>query len=246
MGETLFGKSIKRREDQRLVTGKGNFVDDLKVPFTTHAAFVRSPHAHARIGKIDSTAARKVPGVLAVYTGKDLVAGGVKPIPVGWLLPNIKVPAHYPLAVDKARHMGEPVAVVIAETPYAARDAAELVEVDYDVLPAVPDGADALERGSPVVHDDAPGNVCFKWSIGDAKATDTAFASAAKVVKQSFRNHRLIPNAIEPRACLASAQPGTGDITLWITSQWMAGVVYEPASKVPYRYVGTAGANNVR
>ena len=219
MAETLFGKSIKRREDPRLVTGKGNFVDDLKIPFTTHAAFVRSPHAHARIGKIDSTAARKVPGVLAVYTGKDLVAGGVKPIPVGWLLPNIKVPAHYPLAVDKARHMGEPVAVVIAETPYAARDAAELVEVDYDVLPAVPDGADALERGSPVVHDDAPGNVCFKWSIGDAKATDAAFASAAKVVKQSFRNHRLIPNAIEPRACLASAQPGTGDITLWITSQ---------------------------
>src|SRR5438552_5888170 len=219
MAETLFGKSIKRREDPRLVTGKGNFVDDLKIPFTTHAAFVRSPHAHARIGKIDSTAARKVPGVFTVYTGKDLVAGGVKPIPVGWLLPNIKVPAHYPLAVDKTRHMGEPVAVVIAETPYAARDAAELVEVDYDVLPAVPDGADALERGSPVVHDDAPGNVCFKWSIGDAKATDAAFASAAKVVKQSFRNHRLIPNAIEPRACLASAQPGTGDITLWITSQ---------------------------
>src|SRR5438552_2787648 len=219
MAETLFGKSIKRREDPRLVTGKGNFVDDLKIPFTTHAAFVRSPHAHARIGKIDSTAARKVPGVFTVYTGKDLVAGGVKPIPVGWLLPNIKVPAHYPLAVDKTRHMGEPVAVVIAETPYAARDAAELVEVDYDVLPAVPDGADALERGSPVVHDDAPGNVCFKWSIGDAKATDAAFASAAKVVKQSFRNHRLIPNAIEPRACLASAQPGTGDITLWVTSQ---------------------------
>src|SRR5438477_5715554 len=219
MAETLFGKSIKRREDPRLVTGKGNFVDDLKIPFTTHAAFVRSPHAHARIGKIDSTAARKVPGVLAVYTGKDLVAGGVKPIPVGWLLPNIKVPAHYPLAVDKARHMGEPVAVVIAETPYAARDAAELVEVDYDVLQAVPDAVDALKRGAPPVHDDAPGNVCFKWSIGDAKATDAAFASAAKVVKQSFRNHRLIPNAIEPRACLASAQPGTGDITLWITSQ---------------------------
>ncbi|MCA1825627.1 MAG: xanthine dehydrogenase family protein molybdopterin-binding subunit [Myxococcales bacterium] len=217
--ETMFGKSIKRREDPRLVTGKGNFVDDLKIPFTTHAAFVRSPHAHAKIGKIDTAAARKVPGVLAIYTGKDLVAGGVKPIPVGWLLPNIKVPAHYPLAVDKARHMGEPVAVVVAETPYAARDAAELVEVDYDVLPAVPDGADALKRGAPPVHDDAPGNVSFKWSIGDAKATDAAFAKADKVVKQSFRNHRLIPNAIEPRACLASAQPGTGDITLWVTSQ---------------------------
>ena len=217
--ETLFGKSIKRREDPRLVTGKGNFVDDLKIPFTTHAAFVRSPHAHARIVKIDAAAAKKAPGVLAVYTGKDLVAGGVKPIPVGWLLPNIKVPAHYPLAVDKARHMGEPVAVVIAETPFAARDAAELVEVDYEPLPAVPDGLDALKQGSPGVHDDAPGNVCFKWSIGDAAATDAQFAKAARTVKQSFRNHRLIPNAIEPRACLASAQPGTGDITLWVTSQ---------------------------
>src|SRR5436305_7830648 len=157
MAETFFGKSIKRREDPRLVTGKGNFVDDLKVPFTTHAAFVRSPHAHARIRTIDTAAARKAPGVVAVYVGKDLVAGGVKPIPVGWLLPDIKVPAHYPLAVDKARHMGEPVAVVIAETPFAARDAAELVEVAYDVLPAVPDGVDALKSGAPAVQDDPPG-----------------------------------------------------------------------------------------
>src|SRR5215813_2656151 len=153
MTDTLLGKSIKRREDPRLVTGKGNFVDDLKIPFTTHAAFVRSPHAHAKIGKIDTAAARKVPGVLAVYTGKDLVAGGVKPIPVGWLLPGLKVPAYHPLAVDKARFMGQPVAVVIAETPYAANDAAELVEVDYGVLPAVADGAEALKAGAPAIHD---------------------------------------------------------------------------------------------
>src|SRR5438105_11725482 len=164
MAETFFGKSIKRREDPRLVTGKGNFVDDLKIPFTTHAAFVRSPHAHAKIGKIDASAAKKMKGVLAVYTGKDLVAGGVKPIPVGWLLPGLKVPAHHPLAVDRARHMGEAVAVVIAETPYIARDAAELVEVDYDPLPAVADGAEALRPSAPGVHDDAPGNVSFKWA----------------------------------------------------------------------------------
>ena len=217
--ETLFGKSIKRREDPRLVTGKGNFVDDLKIPFTTHAAFVRSPHAHAKIGKIDATAARKVPGVLAVYTGKDLADSGVKPIPVGWLLPGLKVPAYHPLAVDRARFMGQPVAVVIAETPYAANDAAEQVEVEYEVLPAVADGVEALKPSAPALHADAPGNVAFQWSIGDAAATDKQFAAAARTVKQSFRNHRLIPNAIEPRACLASAQPGTGDITLWVTSQ---------------------------
>ena len=219
MGETFFGKSIKRREDPRLVTGKGNYVDDVKVPFTTHAAFVRSPHAHAKIKSIDVAAAKQAPGVVAVFTGKDLVASGVKGIPVGWLLPGIKVPAHYPLATDRARYMGDAVAVVIAETPFQARDAAELVEVDYDVLPAVVDGPQALKQGAPAVHDEAADNVSFRWSIGDKAATDKAFAGAAKIVKQSFRNHRLIPNAIEPRACLASAQPGTGDITLWVTSQ---------------------------
>ena len=219
MTETFFGKSIKRREDPRLVTGKGAFVDDLKIPFTAHAAFVRSPHAHARIGRIDVTAAKAIKGVLAVYTGKDLVAGGVKPIPVGWLLPGLKVPAHHPLAIDRARYMGDAVAVVIAESPYLARDAAELVEVDYDVLPAVTDAAAALEPGAPAVHDEARDNVSFRWSLGEQAATDKAFASAAKVVKQSFRNHRLVPNAIEPRACLASANAGTGEITLWVTSQ---------------------------
>src|SRR6202521_797679 len=113
--ERLFGSSIKRREDPRLITGKGNYVDDVKVPGTTHAAFVRSPHAHARIRGIDASAARKLKGVIAVYTGKDLVSGGVKPIPVGWLLPNIKIPPHLPLAVDKARYMGDAVALVVAE-----------------------------------------------------------------------------------------------------------------------------------
>src|SRR5438552_7217423 len=135
----LFGQSIKRREDPRLITGRGVYVDDVKLPGTTYAAFVRSPHAHARIRSIDSSAARKLKGVVAVYTGKDLVAGGVKPIPVGWLLPDIKVPAHHPLAVDRARYMGEAVALVIAETPYLARDAVELVEVDWEILPAVAD-----------------------------------------------------------------------------------------------------------
>src|SRR5437764_10694673 len=107
MAELLYGPSIKRREDQRFITGKGTYVDDVKIPGTTYAAFVRSPHAHAKIGRIDATAAKKLKGVVAVYTGKDLVDGGMKPIPVGWLLPGIKIPARYPLAVDRARHMGE-------------------------------------------------------------------------------------------------------------------------------------------
>src|SRR5882762_5706288 len=219
MAERLFGTSIKRREDPRFITGKGTFVDDVRIPGTTFAAFVRSPHAHAKIARIDATAAKKLKGVVAVYTGKDLVDGGVKPIPVGWLIPGIKIPARNPLAVDRARYMGEAVAVVIADSPYTARDAAELVEVDYQPQPVVADAAKAVQPGAPAVHDEAKDNVSFKWQIGDKAATDKAFAGAAKVVKQSFRNHRLIPNAIEPRSALASANPGTGDITLWLTTQ---------------------------
>ena len=217
--ERLFGSSIKRREDPRFITGRGNYVDDVKLPGTTHAAFVRSPYAHAKIRSIDSSAARKLPGVVAVYTGEDLVKSGIKPIPVGWLLPNIKIPAHYPLAIGKARTMGDAVAVVIAETAFIARDAAELVEVDYQVLPAAVDGAKALQPGAPVVHDEAPDNVCFRWELGPKDATEAAFRGAAKIVKQKLINHRLICNAIEPRASLASSNPGTGEVTLWVNTQ---------------------------
>src|SRR5436853_432071 len=219
MAELLFGTSIKRREDPRFITGKGTYVHDVRVPGTTYAAFVRSPHAHARIVRINLEPAKNLKSVVAAYTGKEMVASGVKPIPVGWLIPNMKIPAHCPLAVDRARYMGDAVAVVIAESPYVARDAADLVEVDYEPLPAVTDPAKALERGAPAVHDEASDNVCFRWQLGDKAATDKAFAGAAKMVKQSFRKHRLIPNAIEPRSALASANPGTGEVTLWVTSQ---------------------------
>src|SRR5438270_12476816 len=179
----LFGSSIKRREDPRLLTGKGVYVDDVKLPGTTYASFVRSPHAHARIRAIDAEAARKLPGVVAVYTGKDLAAAGVKSLPVGWLLPNIKLPPHLPLAVDRARYMGDAVAVVIAESPYVARDAAELIDVEYEPLPAIADPAKAVQRGAPAVHDEAADNVCFRWQLGDKAATDKALAGRAKVVK---------------------------------------------------------------
>src|SRR5438477_11966293 len=215
----LFGSSIKRREDPRLITGKGVYVDDVKLPGTTYASFVRSPHAHARIRAIDASAARKLQGVVAVYTGKDLAASGVKSLPVGWLLPNIKLPPHRPLAVDKVRYMGDAVAVVIAESPYAARDAADLVQVDYEPLEVVIDAVRATEPGAPKLHDEAPDNVCFRWSLGDKDKTDAAFRGASRVVKEHFVNHRLIPNAIEPRAALASANPATGEVTLWVTTQ---------------------------
>src|SRR2546430_15105859 len=179
--ERLFGSSIKRREDPRLITGKGVYVDDVKLPATTYASFVRSPHAHARIKAIDSSAARKLPGVVAVYTGKELSAGGVKSLPVGWLLPNIKLPPHLPLAVDRARYMGDAVAVVIAESPYVARDAADLVDVDYEPLPVVTDPAQALERGAPGGPDEAPGKGRFRWRLGGKGATGKGVAGPPAV-----------------------------------------------------------------
>ena len=214
--ERLFGKAIKRREDPRFITGRGQYVDDVKLPGMTYAAFVRSPHAHARIKKVDAAAARKVAGVLAVYAGEDVQVGG---LPCGWMLPGIKVPARPALAQGKVRYVGEPVAIVIGETPFAAKDGAEAVRVQYEALPGVADGKKAHAPGAPQLFDEIPKNQCFYWTIGDKASTDAAFASAATVVTQPLVNQRLIPNAIEPRACVASYAPGTGDLTLWVTSQ---------------------------
>jgi len=212
----LFGAAIKRREDPRFITGRGQYVDDVKLPGMTYAAFVRSPHAHARIKGINAAKAKAVPGVVAVYTGQDVQVGG---LPCGWMLPDIKVPPRPVLSSGKVRYVGEPVAVVIAETPYAAKDGAEAVQVDYEPLPGVADGKKAHQKGAPQIFDDIPQNQCFYWTIGDKAATDVAFKSAARVVSQPLLNQRLIPNAIEPRACVASYSPGTGDLTLWVTSQ---------------------------
>jgi len=215
--ERLLGKSIKRREDPRFITGRGTYVDDVKLPGATVAAFVRSPHAHARIKKIDTTAAVKHPGVVAVFTGKDMA--GVNSLPCGWLLPDLKVPPHPPLAADKANYVGDPVAVVIAETQAAAQDAADKVKVTWEVLPAVSATDQATAKGAPQIHEVAPSNVAFTWQIGDAGAVDAAFRSAARVVKKKIVNQRLVANPMEPRACLASFDRATGDLTLWVTSQ---------------------------
>jgi carbon-monoxide dehydrogenase large subunit len=215
----IFGASIKRREDPRFIRGKGQYTDDLKLPGTVHTAFVRSPHAHARIRSIHSSPAKAVAGVLAVYTGEDLANGGVNPIPVGWLLEGMKLGERRAIALGRVRYVGEAVAMVVAETAGAARDAAELVDVEYDVLPAIADVLSAVQPNAPAVYDEADRNVCFEWNLGDAAATDAAFRSAAKVVKQRLINQRLTPNAIEPRACVASWNPATQDLTLWVTSQ---------------------------
>src|SRR5689334_22974228 len=156
---SVLGASVLRREDERFLMGRGRFTDDVTLPATTHAAFVRSPHAHARIRSIDATRAQALRGVRAVFTGAQLAGAGVNGIPTAWLLPDIKTPAHPPMAIDRVRYVGEAVAVVIAENAYVARDAADLVAVDYDVLPAVADTATAA-KSATLVHDDAPGNRC--------------------------------------------------------------------------------------
>ena len=224
--DRLFGKSIKRREDPRFITGRGNYVDDLKLPGMTYAAFVRSPHAHARIKGIDVSQAKAHPGVVAVFTGKDMT--GVNSLPCGWdlrkeknipgVVQDLAMVPHMPLTSDVARHVGDPVAVVIADSQAAATDAAEKVSVSWEPIPAVT-ATDKAEKG-PKIHDVPTGNVAFKWALGDAAATDAAFKTAGAVtVKKRIVNQRLVANAMEPRACVARYEDATGELTLWVTSQ---------------------------
>src|SRR5882672_5347630 len=225
--ERLFGKSIKRRGDPRFIKGRGQYVDDLKIPGMTYAAFVRSPHAHPKIRKIDTAAAARHPGVVAVFTGKDMT--GVNSLPCGWdlrkekkvpgVIQDLAIVPHMPLTSDAARHVGDPVAVVIADSHEAAVDAAEKVQVDWEPLPAVTITDKAAASGAPKLHEGAPGNVAFKWEIGDRAATDAAFNSAPVKVKKRIVNQRLVANAMEPRACVARFEESTGDLTLWVTSQ---------------------------
>jgi carbon-monoxide dehydrogenase large subunit len=217
--ERVFGARMRRKEDPRFLTGRGQYTDDVQVAGTLHAAFVRSPHPHARVLGIDLDAARSHPGVIAVYTGKELADAGVNGIPTGWLLPGLKPSNHHAIAVEKVHYVGEAVAVIVAESASLARDAADLVTVDYEPLPAVADAEQALTAGAPIVRADGTDNVCFRWEIGDAAATDAAFAQAATVVRQRLVNQRLIPVAIEPRASLATYTRATDELTLWVTSQ---------------------------
>ncbi|CAO3403808.1 xanthine dehydrogenase family protein molybdopterin-binding subunit [Azospirillum palustre] len=218
------GASVRRREDQRFLTGRGNYTDDFKRLNMTHAVHVRSPYAHARILGIDFTDAAAMPGVVAVLTGADMEADKVGSLPCGWQIHSkdgspMKEPPHYPLARDRVRYVGDAVAVVIAETREQARDAAEMVVVDYEELPAVGSSTRAVAGGAPLVHDDAPDNVCYDWHLGDSAAVDAAFANAAHVAKIDLVNQRLVPNAMEPRAAMGEYDQSSGEYTLTTTSQ---------------------------
>ena len=224
MGVTAIGASVKRTEDIRFITGKGRYVDDVNRAGQAYAYFLRSPHAHAAIDKIDTSAALKSPGVVAILTGDDIAADKVGGLICGWMIYSkdgspMKAGAHPALAQGKVRHVGDHVAVVIAETLAQARDAAEKIEVHYSELPAVVDTATAASPGQPQLHEVAPNNTIFNWHIGDKAMTEAAFASAAHVTKIDLLNNRLIPNAMEPRAAVAEYDSGTDAITLFTTSQ---------------------------
>ncbi|MGH8621785.1 MAG: xanthine dehydrogenase family protein molybdopterin-binding subunit, partial [Burkholderiales bacterium] len=224
MDTPLIGQSVKRKEDYRFLTGGSRFTDDVTLPGQAHAFFLRSPHAHTRIRSMDLERARSAPGVVAVFTGDDLAQAKVGGLPCGWLITGVdgkpmKEPPYPPLAQGKARYVGDRVAVVIAETLDQAKDAAELIEVDYEVLPAVVMASGARKSGAPVVHDMAPDNTCYVWALGDKGAVESAFKSAHHVTTLEFINNRLIPNAIEPRAAVASYSAGDDAYTLYVTSQ---------------------------
>ena len=218
------GTPVRRREDYRFLTGQGTYTDDINRPRQLYAYILRSPHASARINGIDTEAAAKTAGVTAVYTARDLEADGIGGLPCGWQIHSkdgspMHEPPHPVLASGRVRHVGDPVAVVIAETYAQARDAAELVTVDYAVEPSVADVAEAIKPGAPLVHADVPGNLCYDWHLGDPAAIDAALKGAAKIVKLDLVNNRLVPNAMEPRAAIGEFDRATSEHTLYTTSQ---------------------------
>jgi len=223
-GTKFIGESVKRREDYRFLTGAGTYTDDVRLDRQTYAVFVRSPYAHAEIRSIDTSSAEQAPGVLAVYTGKDIAEANIAGLPCGWLITDVngepmKEPPHPVLAQGKVRYVGDHVAVVIAETQLQARDAAEQVFVEYEELTPVVDVAAACKPGASSVHDIAPDNTCFVWGLGDKEAVDKAFSSAHKITKLELINNRLIPNAIEPRSALASYSRAEDSYTLYVANQ---------------------------
>ena len=223
MSNSPIGKSLARREDQRFLTGLGQYTDDVVMPGQTWGVFLRSPHAHARIRGIDTSRALKAPGVVAIFTGADLAEAKVAGLPCGWLIHSkdgspMKEPAHPVLAQGKVRYVGDQVALIVAESLNQAKDAAELIDVDYEPLPAVIDTATA-DKAPAAVHDEAPDNVCYDWGHGDKAAVDAAFAKAAHVTRLDLVNNRLIPNAVEPRAANAVYSRHDDSYTLYVANQ---------------------------
>jgi carbon-monoxide dehydrogenase large subunit len=228
MSDTSYiGKAVKRVEDKRFITGKGRYTDDIVLPGMLYAQFVRSPYAHARVKNIDISSAKKAEGVKAIFTGDDIKKAGLNGVPCGWQLhfkngePMIEPPHPILIATgETTKHVGDGIAVVIADTRENARDASDLVSIDYDVQDAVTDVVKAVQPGAPLVHAIAPGNVCFDWQIGNAKEeVDAAMAKAHHITKIEYRNQRLSPNAIEPRCAIGDYDTSTERYTLYTTSQ---------------------------
>ena len=224
MGVEGIGASVVRKEDKRFITGKGRYVDDIKLVGMTYAQFIRSPHAHAKVKSIDASAALKMPGVLAVLNGKELVEDKIGNLICGWAITSkdgspMKMGAWPAMAPETVRFVGQAVAVVIAESKNLARDAAEAVVVEYEELAAVPDIKAAIKPGAPQLHPEAPGNVVYDWALGDEAAVKAAFAKAANVVSLELTNNRLVPNAMEPRAAIADYDAAEQHFTLYTTSQ---------------------------
>jgi carbon-monoxide dehydrogenase large subunit len=214
--EKLVGKRLRRREDPRLITGTATYVEDVQMPGMHHACIVRSPHAAARIRSIDIKDATETPGVVAVFTGKDIDKVG--PVPCGASLPGLRVPHHHVLAQDRVYFVGHPVAVVVATDRYIARDAADRVEVDYEPLPAVADPEKSIAPGAPAVHPEWPDNVSFTYHQENGEV-DRVFAEADVVVKQRITSQRLIPTAMETRGVVADWRPGDKSLTLYSSTQ---------------------------
>ena len=217
---TGIGASVKRVEDQRFLTGKGNYTDDINRPDQTYAYMLRSPHAHAKIISIDSSNAQSSDGVVAIFTGEDMQVGG---LPCGWQIHSedgspMHEPPHPALAQGKVRHVGDQVAVVIADTLANAKSAAAKINVEYEALAPVMD-MKAAEAGAPFVHEDIETNKCYDWGLGDKDAVEKALAESAHVTEIDIVNNRLIPNAMEPRAAIAEFNEATSEYTVYTTSQ---------------------------
>ena len=218
------GQPVRRIEDARLLAGGGRYTDDINLPRQAYALFLRSPHAHAALERIDSAAARRARGVLGVFVGDDLVKAGVGAIPCATPLDNrdgtaMKIPDRHAIAVGRVRYVGEIVALVVAESLAEARDAAEMIEVDYASLPAVVDTAGALASGAPQIWGFAKGNQVFDWTMGDEAKTKAAFAKAARVVAIDLINNRVVPSSLEPRGAIGDYSPADGRLTLFCSSQ---------------------------
>jgi carbon-monoxide dehydrogenase large subunit len=227
--ERYVGGGVPRKEDPKLITGQGQFIEDINLPGMLWMAVVRSPFAHAAVSSVDLSRAKQMPGVVAAFSGEELAEEWAAGLPCAWPIArrtfpepttdDPRLPDHFPVVKDRARFAGDPVAVVVAETRAQAKDATEAVDVDYEMLDAVLDIEEALNEGAPRVHDDFDSNEAYTWGTGDAEATNKAFGDADVVVKERYYHPRLIPNAIEPRGVLAQPVPASGEFTLWSATQ---------------------------